>query len=494
MKNRNNKISNLFKVGVFLFGISLLLWNCENEPLLETQSNFISKVKNRINTDLIDLPYTKDNLTVDWNNYNIITSDGLEFYEFKTELIAPLKNSYESFNSPSFYVIAYKENNAIIIKYIEVRAYDYSLEKLPIDFINLGTFSGSFRYFNEKGKLENSEAYIEGYLIKSEKENYLPIERSTLNRAKEDGTFQAKVQPCTEIPSILYIHETTHHYQDYYKASYRVDSNGNMIEGSMTVADVPYKSVYLGSTTQTYTYTSYSCDTPHTGDEVYKSEYMREQILMDCGPGYDDVTYDGHCVDIEEQIINKLEGKAECVFNKLKNSSTGFKNMIQKFDGDFPVSHLKYSIDNSLPDSANAITDNGGEYIIEIKLNGNNLSQRTVLGLARTLTHETIHAEMYRKLRSVNYKVSINDFPGIYDYYRRHKNWQHEQMAAHYVGTIAGMLKEFDNSQNTNSLYTDLAWEGLQNTVTWNNLSNSEKDRIINTVKNYKSTGTKKCN
>ncbi|WP_330488703.1 hypothetical protein [Tenacibaculum sp. FZY0031] len=101
---------------------------------------------------------------------------------------------------------------------------------------------------------------------------------------------------------------------------------------------------------------------------------------------------------------------------------------------------------------------------------------------------------MYRKLRSVNYKVSINDFPGIYDYYRRHKNWQHEQMAAHYVRTIAGMLKEFDNSQNTNSLYTDLAWEGLQNTVTWNNLSNSEKDRIINTVKNYKSTGTKKCN
>ncbi|WP_435255290.1 hypothetical protein [Tenacibaculum sp. A30] len=494
MKNRKNKISNLFKVGIFLFGISLFLWNCENESLLETQSNFISKVKNRINTDLIDLPYTKNNLTVDWNNYNIITSDGLEFYEFKTELIAPLKNSSESFNSPSFYVIVYKENNAIIIKYIEVRAYDYSLENLPIDFINLGAFSGSFRYFNDKGELENSEAYIEGYLIKSNKDNYLPIERNTLNRAKEDGTFQAKVQPCTEVPSILYVHETTHHYQDYYKASYRVDSNGNMVEGSMTVADVPYKSVYLGSTTQTYTYTSYSCDTPHTGDEVYKSEYMREQILMDCGPGYDNVTYDGYCIDTEEQIINKLEGKAECVYNKLKNSSTGFKNMMQKFDGDFPVSHLKYSVDDSLPDSVNAITDNGGEYIIEIKLNGNNLSQRTALGLARTLIHETIHAEMYRKLRSVNYKVSINDFPGIYDYYRRHKNWQHEQMAAHYVETIADMLKEFDNSQNTNSLYTDLAWEGLQNTVTWNNLSSSEKDRIINTVKNYKSTGTKTCN
>lgn len=67
-------------------------------------------------------------------------------------------------------------------------------------------------------------------------------------------------------------------------------------------------------------------------------------------------------------------------------------------------------------------------------------------------------------------------------------------MATHYVETIVDMLKKFDNSQNSDSLYNDLAWEGLQNTVAWNNLSNTERDRIKNNIKNYKDAGSKTCN
>ncbi|MEE4001580.1 hypothetical protein V1T75_14640, partial [Tenacibaculum sp. FZY0031] len=163
MKKRSSDISKHLRIGIFLVSFLLVLWNCEKEPLLETENSFISKVKSKVNTDLIDLPHTKDNLTVDWNNHNIIKSNDVEFYEFKTALIAPLNNTSENFSSPIFYVVAYKENNTVVIKYIEVRAYDYSLTKLPEDFINLEAFSGSFRYFNEKGKLENSEAFIEGY-------------------------------------------------------------------------------------------------------------------------------------------------------------------------------------------------------------------------------------------------------------------------------------------------------------------------------------------
>ncbi|CAM1361737.1 hypothetical protein TOREUM_20578 [Tenacibaculum litoreum] len=100
MKKR--KRLNLLKLGVFLFGFSLLLWSCEKESLLETQNSFINKVKSKVNTDLIDLPYTKDNLTVDWNNYNIIKSNDVEFYEFKTAQITSLKSASENFGSPSF--------------------------------------------------------------------------------------------------------------------------------------------------------------------------------------------------------------------------------------------------------------------------------------------------------------------------------------------------------------------------------------------------------
>ncbi|WP_407268041.1 hypothetical protein [Tenacibaculum maritimum] len=200
-------------------------------------------------------------------------------------------------------------------------------------------------------------------------------------------------------------------------------------------------------------------------------------------------------IDFDDQIIDLLTGKAKCVYDKLTKSSTGFKNLIKKFDGEFPVSHLKYSIDYNLSNSVNAVTDNSGQYLIEIKLNGNNLNQRTILGLVRTLAHETIHAELFRKVRSVNNQISINDFPGIYDYYRRYlKNWQHQQMAAHYRRAIVDILKVFDNNQHSNQFYDDLAWEGLHGTVAWNNLSSSERNRIINVINRYKTNGKKNCN
>ncbi|MDZ4285713.1 MAG: hypothetical protein U1A23_02175, partial [Candidatus Sungbacteria bacterium] len=53
-------------------------------------------------------------------------------------------------------------------------------------------------------------------------------------------------------------------------------------------------------------------------------------------------------VNEEEQVVNNLTGKADCVYQKLLSSSTGFANAIKKFDGEFPVAHLTLSIDNSL--------------------------------------------------------------------------------------------------------------------------------------------------
>lgn len=312
MKNRRSKIVNIFKIGILLIIFSLLLVNCENENLIEDQDDFISKVKNKINTDLIELPYTKGNLTVDWNNHNTIKSGDIEYYEFKTEFIRPLKNNSEILNTPSFYVIAYKANNTIKIKYLEIRAYDYSLEKTPLNFINLDSFSGSFRYFNINGNIENSEAYIEGYLIKSDIENYLPLKRVTYKGAKRDGTFQSRVQPCTEIPSVLYIHETTHHYTDYYnQCNSCTDADGKIYKDSSGNTYIYVKSVYNGFTTQTYTYTTYSCDTPHTGDEVYKSEYLRQQELID--------SYECNCdcSGTETEYTNDLDKNMEPKWGQL---------------------------------------------------------------------------------------------------------------------------------------------------------------------------------
>ena len=36
---RKNKLSNLLKTGILFFGVSLLLWNCENQEDIKIESN-----------------------------------------------------------------------------------------------------------------------------------------------------------------------------------------------------------------------------------------------------------------------------------------------------------------------------------------------------------------------------------------------------------------------------------------------------------------------
>jgi hypothetical protein len=206
-----------------------------------------------------------------------------------------------------------------------------------------------------------------------------------------------------------------------------------------------------------------------------------------------------------------LNTKVECVYNKLESMSGGFKNAIKMFDGEFPVAHLRFSVSNTLSSTSAASTivpvgtTSTPDYVITIAFNGSQSAQagidfRPSLLTAKTLAHEVIHAEMYRKLMSLINEGTLlsltggtldallanGDFPGIYDYYRRFgKGWQHEQMAAHYVETIADITSEFDGGTQSNQFYWDLAWEGLKGTQAWIDLAPSEKTRITNTINNY---------
>ncbi|MFD2727494.1 hypothetical protein [Hyunsoonleella rubra] len=241
---------------------------------------------------------------------------------------------------------------------------------------------------------------------------------------------------------------------------------------------------------------------------VAASDFAKEAIQ---------VLKDGGEVDFDDQIINKLKDKAKCIYNKLVSSSTSFKNAIKKFDGDFPVSHIKFEIDEAMSSNTRkAFTRAPEDYVIDIVLNGNPLKdasyqKRPNLLVAKTIIHEVIHAEMFRKLLSLandNGSIDVDllqftlyqgDYLGMLDYYYRYGNninstWQHQQMAAHYRETIGRVLQEFDtgkvvddNSQ-PDQLYLDLAWEGLNhnNLVAWKDaLTQEEKDRINQVINNY---------
>ena len=215
---------------------------------------------------------------------------------------------------------------------------------------------------------------------------------------------------------------------------------------------------------------------------------------------------------LDEIIIDNSfkDTKAECTYNKLLNLSGGFKKAIQKFDGEFPVNHLHFSVSYDLPANVSGRTYPPQKFITKIAINRNNLD-RPNLDIARTIIHETIHAEMFRKIMSIinnggslegltkaqwTEKLSKSDYPGILDYYTRYgvDNMQHEQMAAHYINTMAGLLKEFDRGQNSNQFYEDIAWEGLMGTSTNIELKDTEKPRIENTINQLMKDGNKICN
>ncbi len=215
----------------------------------------------------------------------------------------------------------------------------------------------------------------------------------------------------------------------------------------------------------------------------------------------------GVCVG-DDKIINHLTDKAKCVYDKLTESSTDFKNAIKKFDGDFPVSHLKLIGSTNLPSNVNARTSPPSNYLITIAINSNKLN-RPNLSIARTIIHETIHAEMFRKILSILdnggdlkgltrsqwiSKLSNGDYPGIFDYYSRYgKEMQHQQMAAHYISTISSLLKEFQPGLSQN-IYDALAWTGLKNTTAWNALSLTKRNSINKINEEFKKNGNKKCN
>lgn len=174
-------------------------------------------------------------------------------------------------------------------------------------------------------------------------------------------------------------------------------------------------------------------------------------------------------------------------------------------DGNEPSEfNLKFEMSSELRNQTNATTTNSGKTFI-IKINQNRAENiNTVLTIARTIIHEGIHA----RLREFAVRKGSNEtsFPGVYDYFRRFKkNWDHQQMADYYRSTIARGLKQFDNGQNSDQFYNDMAWEGLANIVDENNVPNqiyteawkkltiAEQNRIKSTIKNEKINGIKTC-
>lgn len=452
---------------------------------------------------------------VDWSNPVKQYSEELEtyFYEF------PI-NYLDAYNPDVFnqqvkrdlyekYKVVVTENNE--------GQFDFFIAKYYLKNID-----GNTEVENSKLSLNTNKGYA-GTLHLYDKEAIM-IYAKHVNYKKENEAFYSKneklnntqarwINVCKTI--------TTYHYKDWYWLVY--DGYGNIISSTFLYT------TFEGTTQRQECLQQWMPDpvSPSPCNEFGCDGEVEAAFEpgVACQEGYIDDGF-GNCIKIptieEDYIIfNELTGRTLCIYDKLNVSSQKFKNAIQKFDGEFPVSHLKLTINNGLVSNVYGETQPPTKFVTEIQFNENSFASLSDLGKATVFAHEIIHAEIFRKMLSAakigsledvnnlnaqqqtNYVNSLkNNFPGLFDYYyNRYKpTWNHEMMANHYRNTIADIIQQFDNNRLPRSTYEAITWVGLGKldtnltTIAWDNLSLDEKAAINLLIRDNFYNGPSNCN
>ena len=183
------------------------------------------------------------------------------------------------------------------------------------------------------------------------------------------------------------------------------------------------------------------------------------------------------------------------MYKNLEFLSSGFRGAIQKFDNEFPVRDIRLTVKPLESYDYLAETTPPMNYKMEISINKDRLTELPNLLLAHLFIHETVHSQMFSKLLTI--MKNGGDIEGMTAAQwteKLNKKEYAEQMAVEYVNTMAELLSDYDGGFNTMQYYQDIAWEGLMWTETYNNKSDTEKNRIVNTIKNLWKNGNKTCN
>ncbi len=141
-----------------------------------------------------------------------------------------------------------------------------------------------------------------------------------------------------------------------------------------------------------------------------------------------------------------------------------------------------------------------GDTNFTITISTSQAKSRPTIEVARTILHQYIHADIYRKLYTKYNYTFINDFRSVYNSYKvnihdKNADPEHVTMAEFYLEKMAFALKSFHKnelkndynkyigfygSEPSNYFYKALAWRGLKeiDTTAWDKLSKDEKEKI----------------
>lgn len=199
-------------------------------------------------------------------------------------------------------------------------------------------------------------------------------------------------------------------------------------------------------------------------------------------------------------ITNQLTGKEKCLNDLLDQKGDSFvQDLLSNFKGksEFDIKigskDRVFVTKDGVTSEVNGATHPPKNNVIEIEINTSRINAHSALDAARTILHEYIHADIFRKLNTTNTGTGILDFKNTYDAYGN----QHGAMAALYLESMKNALKDFHKNmlgsdynkytdyygeQPSDAFYEAMAWGGLKdsNVKAWNDLPAAKKAEIEN--------------
>ena len=453
-------------MGILLFGISLLLWNCNQNvgdeetfiPLttskyqsldIEETTSFLSDFKSK--------KYLKKsakgiNLDIDINSLNFENVEN-------SELSMPVFEAITKHAAIESKVFLIKVNDSI---------QGFLLNRIVKKDDNSSKFSGIISVTNLEGKFINAYRIENGDFITQF------VKKTTSN----NPVFHAKAsdpEGCDESldPSSEFCNQGLEEIVIVSNGGGNSNSNSNSNTGTGLNFNnswgwsFPSSNISGGGTgnssNSSNTVNVFPCDDPIHGCD------------KECGQGeiYDEIS--GECV--EYQIFNKLTGKDKCIYTELKKLNL-FKQTIGKFSNGKYNLTVKYGTKCNGGAGEEACTDasdlHNGNLTIKILGSGNQS-----LDFAATLLHEGIHAEIHKYVDEHKKGIDPNNRKSVFHYYNYYsaKNndrfetsiAQHQHMQDVFVIPIAKAIRKLDNYRLPLENYYGFGWEGLKEDYDYDN-------------------------
>ncbi|MFI0429473.1 hypothetical protein [Mariniflexile sp. HMF6888] len=261
---------------VLLLIISISLINCNKEEVRQTSLNDIQQIQGGFTLENFNDPYIKENLIVDWNDFNTNPEDSITIYEYNTsfKVKRTLENDNQLFKV-KYKILAVKDSlenwSFELIKFLANN--DRSLNNTS--YFYPSTFSGTLYHYNLKGETVKLKAYEDGELI-----HELDPNKPNINSAqsKYDIKNLSNVDADPDGTGGIYILVTTIHYTDWYANN----QGGTTLYYTHSVHNyTTYEYVYVPSSTSSYTTSLHSHTSPQFGSSGGGTNNHDHEVILD---------------------------------------------------------------------------------------------------------------------------------------------------------------------------------------------------------------------